>query len=307
VNTLIMAMIGEEIRRREVTRISNISPGTRQRLKQIYEQLSRSLPNDTTGMRYLQIISSVASTPLAASAKQVLQAIRRAAAANRALPASIGNDDAAPTRREGDELTDYYVRQAARAAELLPDDVAPRALLVALGVGLDHSNLLWTIPGASGLARAVESPTERTARLAVLGEPTIRGRRDLAQHFFVSGYLAATMGAATAQTAGVAKELVDSHGTSGFSFADLAADRAGVRFAEGILSRRFALGLLSQGFSASAFLPEVKDLPEGLSAAELASQFGTANDPRFQNQLKEIDRRLLLLPPYRPRADRLGP
>jgi hypothetical protein len=134
----------------------------------------------------------------------------------------------------------------------------------------------------------------------------MRGRRDLAQHYFVSGFLAATMGSATAATAGTAKELVDSHGKSGFSFADLAADRAGVLFAEGIMSRRFALGLLAKGFSASAFLPDVAGLPEGLSAADLASRFGTANDPRFQKQMHEIDRRIRLLPPYRARAARLG-
>jgi hypothetical protein len=307
VNTLIMAMVGEEIRRRDLTHISELTPDTRLRLKQIYEQLSRSLPNDLSSMRFLQLMSSAAATPLAASAKKVLQEIRRAAVANRALPVAISGDGGAPSRREGDALTDYYVRQAARAADTLPKDVAPRAFLVALGVGLDHSDLLAKVRGASGMARAVESPTERAARLAVLGEPTIRGRRDLAQHFFVSAFLAATMGSDIAQTAGTAKELVDAHGTSGFSFADLAADRAGAKFAEGIISRRFPLDLLSQGFSASAFVPDVAGLPEGLSAADVASQYGSANDPRFQKQLQAIDRRLLQLPPYRARATRLGP
>ena len=80
----------------------------------------------------------------------------------------------------------------------------------------------------------------------MIGEPTLLGRRDLAQHFFVSGYLTATMGAEAANAAGVAKELVDANTTSGFSFADLAADRAGVRFADGVMSRRFPLRLVGQ-------------------------------------------------------------
>ena len=79
----------------------------------------------------------------------------------------------------------------------------------------------------------------------------------------------------------------------------MAADRAGVRFAEGVLSRRFPLQLVGQAFSLASFMPEVKDLPEGLSAADVASQYGTAGDPRFQKRLYEIDQRIQLLPPYR--------
>jgi hypothetical protein len=300
VNTLVLALFGEEIRRRNVKQLTELSADTRRRLRQIYVQLSQSLPDDPAGMHYVQLMGSATTTPLASPARQVLQTIVRAAIANRALPeASSGLGADMPTRKTGDSLTEHYVRQAARAADGLSDEVAARAFLVALGVALDDSELLAKIPGAGGLYRAVEMPDERLIRLSVIGEPTLRGRRDLAQHFFVSCYLTAAMGAEAANAAGVAKELVDSNTTSGLSFADLSADRAGVRFAEGVIGRRFQLHLLGQAFSVAAFMPEVKDMPERLSATDVASQYGSPDDRRFQQRLFEIDQRIQLLPAYR--------
>ena len=142
-------------------------------------------------------------------------------------------------------------------------------------------------------------PSERTIRLTLLGEPTMRGRRDLAQHFFVSGYLTATMGGEAANAAGVAKELVDSNTTERLQLRRPRGRPRRVRFAEGVMSRRFPLHLVGQAFSMASFMPEINDLPEGLSATDVASQYGTAGDPRFQKQLDEIDQRIQLLPPYR--------
>ena len=308
VNTLAIAMIGEEIRARNLTHLADLTPETKRRLRQVYTELSRSMPKDPAGLHYVRLMNSPASTPVGIAAKRVLQAIVRAAAANRALPeASDEGSSTSSSRRTGDELTEYYVRQAAREADNLPDDVAPRAFLVALGVGLGDAELLAKIPGAGKLAQGVESASERTVRTTVLGEPTMRERRDLAQHFFVSGYLTATMGVDAANVAGITKELLDAHGASGFSFADLAADRAGVQFGAGVLSNRFAVNMLAQGFVVKAFMPEIDELPEGLSAVEVASKYGPQSDPRFRQQLQRIDQRVQLLPPYRITARQFGP
>jgi hypothetical protein len=300
VNTLVIAMIGEEIRRRNITRMYDLTAGSKRRLRQIYTALGRSLPEDSAAARYIQLMGTAADTPLAGAAQHVLQEMVRAAAANQALPSSSSEALDGPTRRVGDELTEYYVRQAARAAGTLPEDAAARAFLVAIGIGLGDSQLLARLPGAGDLARAAESPTERAARVTISGEPTMLGRRDLAQHFFVSAYLTAAIGVQAANTAGLAKEMLDAQGASGLSFADIAADRAGVRFADGLLNKRVPLGLLPQTFTVDAFLPEVEGLPEAVSADLLKSQYGGQNDPRFRQQLVEIDERILALPPYRP-------
>src|SRR5687768_5855156 len=83
VNTLVIAMFGEEIRRRNVKQLPEVTADTRKRLQQIYVQLSRSLPDDTAGMHYVQLMGSATTTPLVGPARQVLRAIVRAAIANR--------------------------------------------------------------------------------------------------------------------------------------------------------------------------------------------------------------------------------
>jgi hypothetical protein len=305
VNALVVAMIGEEMRRSRITRISDLEADTKRRLRQIYTELARSLPDDPAGFHYMQLIGSASATPLAESTRHVLQEIVRAAVANRAIPAASDGGVAVQSRRTGDDLTEYYVRQAARAADALPNDVAPRAFLLALAVGLDDSQALAAVPGLAEITSAVEAPSARATRLTLLGEPTLHERRDMAQHFFISAYLTSAMGTEAAHAAGVAKELLDAQGDSGFSFADIAADRAGARFAGGVLKNRFPLSVLAQSFTVAAFMPEVKGLPEGFSSAQFKSKYGTKSDPRFNKQIKEIDRRILVLPPYRPAESNL--
>jgi hypothetical protein len=301
VNALAVAIVGEEIRRRDIKRISDLKPETKRRLRQIYTELARSLPDDPAGFHYAQLIGSSAGAPLSVAAKTVLQEIVRSAASNRALPdATISEDaDEGKARRLGDRLTDYYVRQAARAAGRLPRDVASRAFLLALALGLDDSQTLATAPGVAEVVSGIEAPSERTMRLTLLGEPTMRGRRDLATHFFVSAYLTSAFGADVAHSAGFAKELLDAQGASGFSFADIAADRAGVRFANGVLKGQFALASLANSFKVETFMPPIENLPEGFSAAQFKSDYGKKEGPKVLTELKKIDSRINALPPYK--------
>jgi hypothetical protein len=307
VNALAVAMVGEEIRRRDIKRVSDLKPETKRRLKQIYTELARSLPDDPAGFHYAQLVGSTAGEPLSLGAKQVLQEIVRAATSNRALPEPVGGTSEAGARRSGDALTEYYVRRAADTASKLPKDVGPRAFLLALAIGLDDSQTLATVPGMGEIVTGIELPSERAMRLTLLGEPTVRGRRDLANHFFSSAYLASSHGAVAAHAAGFAKELLDAQGASGFSFADIAADRAGVRFAGNVLKGRFPLAALANSFNVDTFMPSIDGLPEGFSAAEFRSQYGKKDAPQVLNQIGEIDRRIEALPPYRPSTLQLGP
>jgi hypothetical protein len=312
VNSLVMAMIGEELSRRKIQRIRDLSAGSKLRLRQIYAALRPTLPDDPAADHFIALLGAPIAaqqtgdrgttsvpTPVLLGAKQVVAQIVRSAEANRALPPKREATAGQQTRREGDELTEFYVRQAAGIARFLPDSIGPPAFLLGMGIGLDDSEVVRRHPTFGGLVRAIESDKERSQRIKVLGQPTIWNRRDLAQHFATSAYLVAASGTQASAAAGLAKELLDAKGASGFSFADLAADRAGILFAGGVVSRRFGLRSLLDGFQVVNFVPAVDDLPEGLTLAELISEFGTQEDGRFHEQLHRIDERLLELPAYR--------
>jgi hypothetical protein len=166
-----------------------------------------------------------------------------------------------------------------------------RALLIALGLyalGRDAQTL------AAGAAGATGGPWV-----------TLQGRQDLARHYLVSAAVAAASNSGTSDMIGLYKEWDDSRGGSGFSFVDLAADRAGTRLgASATASERLARQLqdaLSDGLADGALLPPVQDLPEGLQERHLQRGFGGIGAPRYQRMTATIERRLDAMPLYRQR------
>jgi hypothetical protein len=288
-------MIGEEIRRSNLKHISQLQYVTRRRLDQIYKELARSLPDDPAGLHY-SLLMRAAETPLSAAAKQVLQQIGRAAADNRSLPVGT-NGGNQPARREGDALTEYLVREAARAARSLPEEVASTAFLLGTAIGLDTSQTMANPSAVAGAARTVELPSERMIRLTVLGSPTMRGRLDVTQHFFQTAYSTA---ANAAEAPAWERELQNADRPGGLSFKVIAADRAGSRFGRSLMDKRITLGMIVSAFDVASFMPPVDSLPDSITAERFASQYGKASDPRFLQKLREIDERILLLPAYRP-------
>jgi len=121
-------------------------------------------------------------------------------------------------------------------------------------------------------------------------------RRDMAQHFMWSATLSALGGGQLAQLIGVEKELNDAKTGSGFSFIDLAADRAGIHFGkQATASPQQAIKI--QQYMANikhykAFMPNVKDLPESLSTQAFIAQYQSVYSPKYQAILQEIDRRI---------------
>ncbi len=239
---------------------------------------------------------------LVENARGVLAAIVKAAGENQRLPKHGDPDARAPFRRAGDDLTAYYVRAGATAARRLPDKEAAPAYLLALGIALDDSTLLRSNLLTRSLWRKVESDEARKQRLRVLGEPALHGRHDLAQHFSVSAGLTAALGAEAAETAGILKEMLDSRGGSGFSFADLSADFAGLTFARRLLAEPRLLADIEKSFRIADYAISPKGLPEGLTAAEFAKQYGSIDDERFQRMKADIRKRINALPGYQSRA-----
>jgi hypothetical protein len=298
VNALSVAMVTEEMRRSNISKASQLQYATRKRLEQIYQELARSMPEDPAGAQYAGLMRTN-ETPLAVSARQVLQQIVRAAVENKGLPLTAIEGSKEPARREGDALTSYYVREAARAASALPAEVAVPAFLLGVTIGLGTSTTPTNIPGAPGLVQTVEPASDRQIRLAVMGKPTVRGRLDLAQHFFSSAYRTASTNAETSQAALIDVEISKALRPGGLSFKVIASDRAGSRFGRSLVDKRFTLRWLATTFEVASYMPEIDSLPDGLAAKDLNSQFGVKTDPRFAKKLREIDQSVLLLPGYR--------
>ena len=271
VNTLAIAIISDEMRRRNLTRLAELSPDTRKRLGQIYTALAHALPDDPAAFHYAQLVRSVAGSPVVLATRQVLQQIVHAAIRNQALPPSVGNISKIETRRESDALTEYYVREAARAAQRQPENVRHTAFLTALAIGMNDVEVTVPSTTAASFVRASEQTSERMIRLKLLGDPTVLGRRELARRFFASALLATTANPGIAEANGVATELSNARTPLGFSFANIAADRAGVRFAQAVQDNHVPIGMLALAFNVRSFMPDVKDLPEKLTANEFAA------------------------------------
>ncbi|RIX45640.1 MAG: hypothetical protein D3M94_12510 [Rhodocyclales bacterium GT-UBC] len=166
-----------------------------------------------------------------------------------------------------------------------------QAAIFILGAYLSEKSLASLIPAAADWPQA---------RPVIL---TLHGRQDSAQHFAVSASLAAWAGEPVADAIGVYKELTDARGGSGFSFADLAADRAGTRFGELIVNQPQVIdSLVKTAFADRDIAPLLADLPENMNDQAFRKRFGGQGSPAYRRMQAEIETRLEALPLYQPRG-----
>lgn len=124
----------------------------------------------------------------------------------------------------------------------------------------------------------------------------LRRRGDLTKHYMASAAIAAEGGTLMSDVVGKVKELSDSDGGSGFSFADMAANRAGIRLAE--LATGTAEGarhvqqLARAGFGEDDIMPRIDGLPEGLQQALFEQQFGEVDSAAYRRVVTHIDERI---------------
>ena len=124
---------------------------------------------------------------------------------------------------------------------------------------------------------------------------------DLAQHFAISAALAAWAGEPLANTIGLDKEVDDARGGSGFSFADLAADRAGTRFGELAVRQPARLAAaLAGGLGSEAIMPATDGLPEPMQADAFRRRFGHVGSAAYQQVVDDIEQRIAALALFSP-------
>lgn len=301
-NALAVGIWVEEMQGGGLKEWGDLRPLARERLTAVYKTIARALPDDPVAKDYVTRLDRLAPAARnveaerpALTAKQL--AVRKVVRAVTIRAADLGKKPEAE-RLKGDELTVELVRTAASVAATEEKELQPAALLIGLGLALDHSTTLRDNPLTRAFCRPVESDLELRERVSVLGSPTVRGRRDLCQHFVVSAALAELLEPAAAEAAGLLKERLDMAGTSGFSFTDVAADFAGVELARELRRDPRAVARVSVVFEVKDFIPDVAGLAEGLSKKKFEADYGSETDPRFRNMLAEVRKRVHELPGY---------
>jgi uncharacterized protein YfiM (DUF2279 family) len=153
---------------------------------------------------------------------------------------------------------------------------------------------------ASGNGLAAVTPAAADWPKAAPRAVTLAGRDDLAKHFIISAAIAAAAGSPLADAVGLHKEIDDARRGSGFSFNDIAADRAGTRFGELAVqsperARRLARAVAA-GAKESSFMPEVADLPEFMPEAEFKRRYGGVGAARYEEMMAIIEARIASRP-----------
>ena len=122
----------------------------------------------------------------------------------------------------------------------------------------------------------------------------------------MSGALTVLSFDAASDAAGLFKKKLDTDGGSGFSFADLLADRAGTRSpSEPPATPRpppgpSGSGPVAAGFRVDDFFPSADGPPqEGIPDAGLQSRYGAVGGPGYRVLQADIERRLNACPGYR--------
>lgn len=161
-----------------------------------------------------------------------------------------------------------------------------RAAIMALSIAMGHRTL----------ARLI-SDMPYKAIPSIRQQVTLRQRKDWTRHFLISAALEVVSSESISLDIGILKEELDTRkGGSGFSFADLAADRSGTMFAKVATQDNDAAELIQariiQRFSVGDYIPPISDLPENISAEHFASHYGGTDGEPYKRLVREIDRRI---------------
>jgi len=320
-NTLAMSLWAEELRKGPRLTLADVAPANKARLSRVYKALAAAMPDDKLATNYATEFDNAMAavrpkvnpmagdppavveparsgrTPLQEATRQVLLGIVARADLNTRAPSVAAEGEL--VRLQGDRLTEAYIRAAADAAWTVEEQFRPDAFLMGLGIALDDAGLLRSDSVMESFVKAVESETEREKRLALLGQPTLRSRRDLCRRFAAAGAMTNLLGASAAQQGSVKVALAQAARPTGFSFPALAADLAGLEFAQQVKGRPELIAKWRGGVNISEALPAMDSLREGISPQRFERDFGDPSDPRFTRVLDEIRERIAKLPAYR--------
>lgn len=200
------------------------------------------------------------------------------------------------TDRQRTQPSSDFPEQVHRAFSIDPEGAAQadfnRAAFIALGILLvdDRVKDFAKVSGEDlGHCRMPTVPA------------SIYGRFDWTKHWTLSAAISVGAGVQLSEAAGEWKELADSLSRqsqfavgdpSGFSMADLSADRAGFQAATAAVQPDSAARLAGELAKAGPeqLLPnQLVQREDGLTSKEFVQRYGGVDDPRFKARVQEID------------------
>jgi len=279
---------------------ANLPEIERIRLVRVYTALLLASPGDATAADAVRELEKDAGKLPDLSAKKDPVRVDRTkrAAAIRAVILAVterAKANAGDTALTGDTLTTELLRVAADAALKCEEPDRAAAFLLGIGVALDDSTALRDNPLTSAAVRDAESDAERKERLAVLGNPTLRHRRDLCKRFVQGCAAGELLTVVAAEGGAVGGGMLAMHRPAGFGFPGLAAEFAGITFARSLRADPTILTRIQGAFAVAELIPSPTGLRDGLGAENFDDEFGDTEDPRFTDTLTEIRKRIKAL------------
>jgi len=155
---------------------------------------------------------------------------------------------------------------------------------------------------ASGIRinHLIKTKNNRALRHIYFGRLSLLNRTDLMRHFLLSAALTVSTNKILTDTIGLSKEMSDADGGSGFSFADLLADRAGVTLAKAAIDPLKAVAfqeyLANETLTETDIMPLLDNLPESISTLQFQRTYVNINHPNYLKLETEIKQRIEHLP-----------
>ena len=239
-NALLLNLWADERRRDPAVTLDTLSVVNRVRITRLYKALLKAAPGDALAVTYLGGLDrDIAKNPDPAVKNppdrpatrvdvrdELVRGMVKAVTARAKQNAALGTKSL-----KGDELTAAYVRAAAQEALRKPGPEMLSAFLIALGVALDETGALADDATTANAVKNAETPGERKERLAVLGNPTLAGRRDLCRRFFLGCAAGELLDPDAAENVAIGRAMFDLHKPANLCVPALAAEFAGNTFA----------------------------------------------------------------------------
>lgn len=176
-------------------------------------------------------------------------------------------------------------RQSERHDPIAENAAAIAALALYFGAEIESIDPAWV------------AEEDQQAVIRRLTNIRLDGRHEFVRRFITAAARSAAGGE------GVMRPSIPADSDAGFSFTDVAVERAGRRFAATATANKKAASrvqrILSGTIGERDIFPPVLDLPEGLTESEFKQQFGDNKSAAYRQVLATIDRRIESIPLYR--------